>query len=342
MLGFNLIICEFNFGNRKTRKGDLVFTMKKQTTPIWFLAILLLSAVLFTGCSRSKTPETNPPEVPQVGVIDMDKAINAHPKYQEWQKLKQQAATLRQQLSGQVNQTASVPAESPALDLQGRATAGLQTAAAQEFNVKMAAKQQELQAKLAEKANKIHGELSVELKAYAQELDKEYQPQIFNQQLKLQTVRLDEKEASEVKTTLDALKAEQANKLAAKEKELGKSLDALMAPEKATIEQELTNYAQQVNAELNAKTSSQAANMSAQMAQSIIPSATTTANTQLEQQLGMKQQEINVLEETILNDIRDKTAKVATERCLDTVLTGYQVNVTAVDITNAVIAAFKK
>ena len=318
-----------------------MFTTKKQTTPMRFLVILILSAVLFSGCSRSTTPETKPPEVPQVGIIDMDKAINAHPKYQEWQKLKQQAATLRQQLAGQLNQAPS-NASSPAMDLQSSAAAGLQTAAAQQFNAKMAAKQQELQAKLAEKADKVHSELSVELKAYAQELDKEYQPQIFNQQLKLQTVRMDEKQAAEEKKTLDALKAEQANKLAAKDKEVAKSVDALLAPEKAAIEQELAAYAQQVNAELNAKMAAQTANMSAKIGQAIIPPAAIAANTQLEQQLGMKQQEINVLEEAILNDIRDKTAKVATERSLDTVLTGYQVNVTAVDITAAVIAAFKK
>jgi len=56
----------------------------------------------------------------------------------------------------------------------------------------------------------------------------------------------------------------------------------------------------------------------------------------------MKQQEINVLEEYILNDIRDKAAKVAVERRLAAVLTGYKVNVSAVDITDPVIAAFKK
>lgn len=318
-----------------------MFSTKKQTTPIRFLVILILSTVLFAGCSRSVTPETKPPEVPQVGIIDMDKAINAHPKYLEWQKLKQQAATLSQQLSGQVNQARNVP-ETPVLDLQGSVADGLQTAAAQEFNAKMAAKQQELQAKLVQKADKVHGELSVELKAYAQELDKEYQPQIFNQQLKLQTVRLDEKQAAEEKKILDTLKAEQANKLAAKEKELGQSLDALLAPEKAAIEQELAAYAQQVNAELNARTMAQTANISAPIALAIIPPDGAAANKQLEQQLGMKQQEINVLEESVLNDIRDKTAKVAIERHLDTVLTGYQVNINAVDITNAVIAAFKK
>lgn len=314
---------------------------KKQITPIRFLVILILSVVLFAGCSRSKTPETKPPEVPQVGVINMDKAINAHPRYQEWQKLKQQAATLQQQLTGQATQAsdASVP---PAVDLQSSAANGLQAAAAQEFNAKMAAKQQELQAKLAEKAKKIQGELADELKAYAQELDTEYQSRIFNQQLKLQTVHMDEKEAAEAKKTLDALKAEQANKLSAKEKELGQSVDVLLAPEKAAIEQELAAYANKVNAELNVQTANQTAALSAKIAQSGIPPATTAANPQLMQQLDMKQQEINALEEYILNDIRDKTAKVAIERHLDTVLTGYQVNVTAVDITDAVIAAFKK
>jgi hypothetical protein len=341
VLGFSLTINKPVILNLNTREGDLVFTTKKQTTPIRFLVILILSTVLFAGCSRSATPETKPPEVPQVGVIDMDKAINAHPKYQEWQKLKQQAATLRQQLSGQVNQARNAT-EAPVMDLQGSVADGLQTAAAQEFNVKMAAKQQELQAKLVKKADKVHGELAVELKAYAQELDKEYRPQIFNQQLKLQTVRLDEKQTAEESKILDELKAEQANKLAAKEKELGQSLDALLAPEKAAIEKELAAYAQQVNAELNAKTLAQTANISAPIAQAITPPDGAAANKQLEQQLGMKQQEINVLEETILNDIRDKTAKVAIERRLDTVLTGYQVNSTAVDITNAVIAAFKK
>ena len=320
-----------------------MFITKKQTTPIWFLVILLLSTALFIGCSRSKSPETTPPAMPHIGIIDMDKAIQSHPKYQEWQQLKQQAATLRQRLTVGADQTLDNPAEPPPfLDMQSSAAAGLQTAAEREFNAKMAAKQRELQAAFVQKANKVHGELAAKLNAYAQELEEEYQPQIFNYQLKLQTIRMDEKQAAELKAKLDALKAEQSNKLADKEKELGQNLDAIMAPENAAMEQELAAYARQLNAELNSQAASKTANISAQIGQAATAPVPTAINTQLEQQLGMKQQEINVMEEFMLNDIREKAGKVATERNLDTVLTGYEVNVNALDITNAVIAAFKK
>lgn len=320
-----------------------MFAIKKQITPIRFLVILLLSSVIFTGCSRSATPETKSPTAPTVGVIDMDKAIKAHPKYPEWQKLKQQAATLQQRLSVNGSLADSRPAEPPpSIDMRGSAAAGLQTAADQEFNVKMAAKQREMQTILNQKAKQIQEELAVKYNAYAEKLDEEYRPQIFNYQLKLQTVRMDEQQAAEVKKKLDDLKREQGEKLAAKEKELSQSLAALMEPEQKAMQQELALYASQLQAQLNSRTVDKTANIAGHTGQEITVPAPNAVNLQLEQQLGMKQQEIDVLEEYMVNDIRDKAGKVAIERNLDTVLTGYQVNVTAVDITNAVISAFKK
>jgi len=206
-----------------------VFTSK--ATPR-FLAILVLSSVLLTGCAARSIPETKPPATPQAGVIDMDKAIKAHPKYQEWQKLKQQAATLNEQLAVEANRTAGAAQSLPALNMPGTAPDGLKQAIEQEYNAKMAAKQQELQARLAAKAQKIHGELSSELQAYAEQLDKKYQPRIFNLQLKLQTVRMDEKEAAAIKQEIDNVKAERADKLAAREKELAQNLDNALNPEK--------------------------------------------------------------------------------------------------------------
>lgn len=323
-----------------------MFITKQSITPSWFLVMLIFSTVVLAGCFRSAAPETKPPEAPLVGVIDMDKAINAHPKYQEWQQLKRQAAQLRQQLEQLASPMQPQPDAAAAvnLDMAGTASAGLQAAAAQEFNANMAAKQQELQAKLTAKASELRGELSLQLKEYAQALEQEYQLPIFNQQLKMQTVRMDEQAAAEAKKTLDALKAEQADKLAAKEKELMQSLDKLMAPEQEAVEQELADYAQQLNTRLNAQTTAQTAELSAKTKQAALPTAPAAAGdtSQLEQQLSAKQQEIRVLEEYIVTDIRDKAAKIATERRLDTVLSGYQVNNTAVDITAEVIRAIKK
>lgn len=318
-----------------------MFNLKQAITPIRFLAVLILGAVLLAGCARS-SPETKTPEAPKVGVIDMDKAISAHPKHQEWQKLKQQASTLQQQLAAEAGKAQNTASQLPAMNLPASAADGLKAAAEQEFNAKMSAKQQELQARLADKANKIHGELSAQLNTYAEQLDKEYQPQLFNLQLKMQTVRMDEKEAASLKETLEALKAEQANKLAARQKELAQSMDTALAPDKAAIEQEIAAYARQLNAELSNKIAAQTSDMAGRIAQLPQSPAQAAGIQALDQQLGMKQQEISVLEEYILNDIRDKTAKVAVERSLEVVLTGHKVNVSAVDITEAVISAFKK
>lgn len=308
-----------------------------QLTPVRFLAALILSTALLAGCSHS-TPETKPPEAPQLGVISMDKAVQSHPKYQEWQNHKQQAVTIKEQLA--VTAGKGITQSQAAINLPGNMAASIQSAAEQEFKVKIAAKQQELQARLLEQAGKKRHELAAQLEAYAGELSQQYQPQLFNLQLKLQTVRMDEQQAAAFKQEMDALKAEQAAKLSAKEQEIAQQLEAALAPEKAAMEQELAAYAAQLNSEIESKLSAQTAELSAKLTQP--PAALSAADSTLQQQLGMKQQEIKVLEEVILNDIRDKTAKIAVERGLEAVLTGQQVNVRAVDLTDAVIAVIKK
>lgn len=312
----------------------------KMATPIRLLATLILGTVLLTGCARP-APETQPPAAPQAGVIDMDKAVRAHSKHPEWQKLKEQAATLQQQLTAEAGRTAGAAPEMSAMQLPPAAESGLRAAAEQEFNAKMTAKQQELQARLAEKAGKLHSELTAELRTYAGQLEQEYQPQQFNLQLKLQTIRMDETAAAAIKQQLDDLKAEQAAKLAAREQELSKKLEAALAPEQAASEQELAAYAKQLNAEISQKLAAQAGNLAENNTGSLSrPSATGVSA--LEQQLALKQQEISALEQSILNDIREQAGKVAAESSLDVVFTGHRVNVSAVDITDAVIAAVKK
>ncbi len=49
-----------------------------------------------------------------------------------------------------------------------------------------------------------------------------------------------------------------------------------------------------------------------------------------------------MLQDSIIKDIQDKTAKIAAERGLEAVLGVYKVNISAVDITDAVIAEIKK
>jgi len=310
-----------------------------RATSITFFATLILAAILLTGCSRS-TPETKPPTAPEIGVIDMDKAIEAHRRYPEWKKIKQQGATLNQQLAAITRQASD--REMSAFNLSGKAAEGLRAAAEQEFKAKMMAKQQELQARLADKADKVRSQLALELKAYAEQLEKEYRTPQFNLQLKLQIVRMNEQEAAAVQQELNDLKAEQAGKIAAREQQLADSMEAALAPEKEAIEQELASYAQQLHAEISAKMSAQTAGIAGNISQSAISPDDMTTISGLKQQLTMKQQAMNDVETEIVNDIKDKTAKVAIDRNLEAVLTGHKVNVSAVDVTDLVIAEVKK
>ncbi|QJW47772.1 hypothetical protein HA075_19640 [bacterium BFN5] len=113
------------------------------------------------------------------------------------------------------------------------------------------------------------------------------------------------------------------------------------------VEQELTVYSQQLNNQLAQQAAAKGAeiearNSSLSDANSLANAAAANQIRELEQQAGMKKQEVSVLEKAIVDDVRDMAAKVAAERQLDTIITNIQTNVNAVDITKAVIAEFKK
>ena len=113
-----------------------------------------------------------------------------------------------------------------------------------------------------------------------------------------------------------------------------------MAPERATAEQELSAYA----AELQASLGQQGAAKSAELAGRLSNPGQAPSNVRsdLEQQAALKGQEIAALESTIIKDIEDKTAKIAAERGLSVVLGVYSLNISAVDLTDAVMTEIKK
>ncbi|BBB91556.1 MAG TPA: hypothetical protein PKA28_13775 [Methylomusa anaerophila] len=316
--------------------------------PRWFrfLGLLGLSAALLTGCASKQSPGPNLPPQPAVGVIDMDKALQAHPKAEEWAILQKEAQTIVEQINTETRHLSmNNSADSPAAAIPPAVQDGQQAALTQEYNAKMAAKEKEVRARLDAKAAKIHADLDEKMKAYEAELEKEYQPQIFNIQLKLQTLHLEEKEANELKNSLEQLKKEQAEKLAARQQELSNTFNEALAPDKAAAEQEMAEYAKNLSDELNARARSfkQELNGSVQAPNNSLGQADAGGRiAELEHQLEMKKQEIQVLQEAIIKDVQDKTAKVAAEHRLETVLAGHKMNIAAVDVTDWVIAELKK
>lgn len=310
-------------------------------TIIPLLVLMVFVAASTAGCFNKPAKDTNATPA-SVGVIDMKKAVQAHPKYQQLTVLKQQLNTIIAQ--AQVKQQ-PVSSLSPATPLQDHAA--LNTALEQEYKEKMSARQSELHQSLVAKADQLRSQLANELKEYTGEIDKEYQPQIFSLQLKLKTLQLSKEETASLQAELEKTQQMRSEKLAAKEKQLAGQMDQIMAPAQVAVEQELAAYSQQLNNQLAQKSAAKGAeietrNSSQLDANSLANVAASNQMRELEQQAGMKKQEVSVLEQAIVEDVRDKAAKVAAERQLDTIITNIQININAVDITEAVIAEFKK
>lgn len=302
--------------------------------------------MLVAGCGTKKVEDAKVSQEPLVGVIDINKAVKSHPKYNQLQSLEQEANTIVAQVKSQ--QAAAAQRSQAILPLPGMSEgdmAELNKAFQQQFTEKMSVKEKEINTRLAAKENAFHQTLSDEFKNYTAQVDKEYQPQIFNLQLKLKTVQLTKEETASLQSELEALQTQQADKMSGKQKELAAKMNELLAPDKAAASQELESYSKQVNEELSKQAAAKQAEIAARTTQQTpAPDINLQgqAASDLEQRLVMKQQEIQALQDSIIENIKDKTSKVAIERSFEAVLTNVTVNVNGVDITDAVIAECNK
>lgn len=293
---------------------------------------MVITLGIAAGCSSKATQDTKAPQ-PQIGIIDVQKAIKAHPKYPDWQRLQQEYTALAAEAAK--GAAPAAPATAPALP---DALAGINDAASQEFNAKMAAKQDELKTQLQASYTEIRQQMSTEFDAYAQELDKTYQPEIFSLQLKMKTLQLSKDESAKLQSQIDGIQKERADKLSAKQQQLAGKLNETMSAKDADMQRQLNTYGQQLHAEIQSKVDGQQAELAKRMTPTPVPPAASD----IDQKLEMKRQEMKATEEYIVNDIKDKTAKVAAQQGLEVALANVKVNATGVDITDAVIAEFNK
>lgn len=318
----------------------------------------MIAVFFVAGCFSKPEQSTRTPAALKIGVVDMNKAIKAHPQYQQLASLQQQynllAAKLesRRSAAGKAQDNAGAGQQSLA-PLPEESQENIGAAFEQEYNSRMAARQAELNAGLDDKTAHIRSSLAAEQQAYNNELDQQYQPQIFSLQLKLKTLQLGKEEMAALTEQLEQLQKERAAKAAAKEQALAARLDSVMLGEKSSAEEQLAAFSRQLNEEIGQRAAAKSAEVSARN-QALLPEnpasvPDTSSPSPLlpdtgeeETLLAMKQQEIAALQQAILEDIRDKAAKVAAEQGLEAVLANVQVNSSAADITNGVIGEFSK
>ena len=305
--------------------------MLRSTPKVWItLAVILIITAggAFFALSREKNAEYTPL---QIGVMNMEKAIESHPNYLMWVELRQEEATLLESFNRQITQ-----------DINAQQAAMHESAASafeQEFNARMQAKQDELQEKMSEKAQMLSEPLDAEMKAYVKQIEKEYQPQIFNLRLKLSILQMEEEQARDIIAEIEALREEEAAKIEAKSREMSQRLNEIMVPEIDKLDEELNRYASELSAELNARMThnlNQSAILFGQNAQ--MPPELRG----LEERINAKRQESAAAYETIEQEIKHIIIEIAVKNSLEAVVGDFKANISALDITDLVIAEFKK
>jgi len=309
--------------------------------------MMLMVTVSIAGCGTKPTQETTSPAAPQAGVIDINTAVKAHPKYKELMDLEQQASTMAAEFHAQQVaaaeqaqrlQNSPPPGEAPQVQMDE-----LKKNLAQEYNAKMADKQREASEKFASKEAEVNKPLNEEFNAYKDQLEKEYQPQIFNLQLKLKVVELSKDQAAVLQSELENLEAKRSEAMNLKHQQLEKRMNEQMATENASLQQEVTAYKKNLDDEFGAQLTAKQTEILSRVNEQQRPTATTEQVTnKIPEPLAAKQQEIEALQGSILGDITEKTGKVATADGLEIVLTHVVVNVNAVDITKQVITECNK
>lgn len=309
--------------------------------------ILLLIAVIgsISGCAGKKAAPQEPAvSLEKLGIIDMQQAIQAHPKFSEHQKLEQEVNRIKQQLNASVTleTAASEPALAGMSEDMAKTMNDFHTSLDQEFQSKMTAKQQQLNAELAAKAAELNDRLTNTMQQYEQEIEAEYQPRIFNIQLKLKTVQLEQTEMEALKKDMESLQQEKEKKLTLRQQELAEQMKTMMQPEQQKSEAVLNEYSRQLQGDLDAKAAAKQNELVLRPSLLVGQPTDSPQQAVLQQQLDEAEQHLLALEDAMIQDIRDKTAKIAVDRGLTDVVTKVLVNIKAVDVTQEVIAACKK
>lgn len=290
----------------------------------------MLAISLTAGCGVKKEPPTPKPEV---GVLNMTKAIKAHPRYSEVEKLQNQRASLLAQLSQQQRQLASASYQA-GLDLTN-----LTKATDHEFQTKMAGKHNELNLQLQAQAEALRQEVSRQVDKYIRELDQSYRNRNFALQVKLKTIDLSKEEQASIQKQMDELQNERMGKIVAYQQQLTDRMSEQMKQAEQAAAKQLDSYAQQVKKQLDAEFAKKSQAMKNLPGAALaVPSGSDSVEAKLES----TEHELTKLQQDIVIDVKKRAAAVATAKGLATVLADVEIfTAAAQDITTDVIAGSK-
>ncbi|WP_196593087.1 coiled-coil domain-containing protein [Pectinatus sottacetonis] len=292
---------------------------KKKNIILGTAIIIIACIILFFIIKHFYKPAAvhNPPILYAAGVIDINKVIKVHPRYEEFLKLQSERVSLESKidaLSGNMNDLAKTFNSRDKV-----VNESFLNFTQQRENMRNHIAYKVLQNKMTDKEKELRQQVAGQKSADIKKISDNYKTDIFNCTLKLDNadnLRLTYDQIIEIKTQLTALKKEQAEKIHTVnmkyEMYIKNQLDAYYAEQikqfRAKLAAENDNDRQLADKKLlefKAKRdeilNQQAAQMNTQKKDIL----------KVQHDLMNKNDEINALKETMINDIRVKVAKIA-------------------------------
>lgn len=247
------------------------------------------------GCSSTSPAQPAPakPVVPVYAMVDMQKLLDQHPSRAKLREMEQALA---------------------AAEAAGADKSALMDTARQEFESAMKIRQNEDKAALEKKQNQLSDQLNEERRLYIEALAAEYNPLLFNLDLKLKTVQNSPTDAQALQQEKTRLEAARQQKLKTKEDELAER-----------FRQEMDRYA----ADVASRSESYAKRwMDERMAQIQKPVVSP--------ELAKQRQAVVELSNRMIADVRAMVTKVAVQEKIEIVWLRPAVRQPIRDITEAV------
>lgn len=298
----------------------------------------------FSIPSSGQEAQTKMVSAEKFGVLESMRAVKAHPRYGEIEALEREITELQQNMKAKLERGKMMTMSSGLqMEVSQNMTAGQQALYA-EANQKVAAKQTELNKRLAEADLAKRKAASEEFAKLRSQITDEYKLPIFNIKLKLETLKISDEERASLEKQMQSLKQEEDAKLGAAYQSIARKMTEEMMAEQKAASEEMQAYVQQIGEEYSLMTSAKTGQPNdAMMAQLDELNRKLKADVEASEKIyNEKRKQQEEIKNMILRDIKAEVERIALEQELTIVLSDVRANVTAVDITDAVIEACKK
>lgn len=308
-----------------------------------FMCVCLITSMLFfSACNKENTTAQNQESI---AIIDIDKAVEAHYLYPAWkmakeneiatQKLKENHVKMAKEQAQMIGKMEQLGQESRASYFQA------------DYVIKMSEASMNEKEKLLDLKRQEKERIDQLIKNRVDAIEEEYRLPLFNLKAKIESAnpllysREKEKEYKEALIKeLEAMQQEKEEKMDVLRKERDALVDEAMLIHEKRANERIEAYSKEVFAQINNASNSSENIVRARLES--IPEAFTKTLASFDKQITEQKMTQEKLYSRMLDDINSQVIKIAMQKKFTVVLRDVKINISAVDITQEVIASLPR